>query len=452
VKGASVENELNLAVAPRNLDDLPEWQLVQRIVASPQFVRAARLKTFLQYVARCALLHHADQVTEQQVGIYVFGRPADYNAGEDNIVRSQARFLRVKLAEYFETPAGREEPIVLVIPKGTYLPQFLPRSAESAPADAAVEPEPPAHPVQPLPAVDPAASLSPAARRSPWPWIALTAVALLATVCLVLFYRPSAAAPASSPGDALWARLFDGHRTTTIVASDYIFSMIQEAAGRPLSLDEYLGADYFDRVAQLNAASGLERLFPNIELRHYTGFENVTSVARLSRLKQAQATPTTVRFARDLTMRDLAAGNVVLLGSKQSNPWVRLFENKLNFRFEYQAAEHNINIRNVAPRPGEQTEYRPSPLDATTRDIYGEMALLPNVNGEASVLILQGTSMAATEACLDIAANGPLFRELLRRVQAGRPGPDLPYFEALIRTRTTSGVAGETSIVAVRVQ
>ena len=75
-------------------------------------------------MTRCALLDHAEQVTEQQIGMHVFGRPADYNAGDDNIVRSQARFLRIKLAEYFESASGRDEPVVLTIPKGTYLPRF----------------------------------------------------------------------------------------------------------------------------------------------------------------------------------------------------------------------------------------------------------------------------------------------------------------------------------------
>jgi len=125
---------------------------------------------------------------------------------------------------------------------------------------------------------------------------------------------------------ALWPRLFDAHRPTTLVAADYIYSMVQEASGRTQSLDEYLGADYFSRVSRLNAASGLERLFPDIARRHYTGFENVTAIARLLAVKHAQSTRTVVRFARDMTMRDVQAGNLILLGSKQSNPWDRLFE------------------------------------------------------------------------------------------------------------------------------
>jgi hypothetical protein len=227
--------------------------------------------------------------------------------------------------------------------------------------------------------------------------------------------------------------------------------MVQEAAGRTLSLDEYLSDDYFKRVSRLNADSGLERLFPNIAQRHYTGFENVTCVARLLAVKQAQSTHTVVRFARDMTMREVGAGNLILLGSKQSTPWDSLFESKLNFRFEYQYAEHKVYILNRAPQSGEEAEYQPSALDALSRVIYGGIAFLPNVDQQSNVLILQGTSMAGPEAALEILDNPALFRDLVRRVSAGRRDGELPYFEALIRTRTLNGVANESAIIASRV-
>jgi hypothetical protein len=273
---------------------------------------------------------------------------------------------------------------------------------------------------------------------------------LLAAAGLLLSIRVgrNPAAEPAAPDDVLWSRLFNPKRQTTIVASDYIFSMVQEAAGRTLTLDEYLGADYFNRVSQLNAVSGLEHLFPNIAQRHYTGFENVTIVARLMQVKQAQSSRTVVRFGRDMTMRDVGPGNLILLGSKQSNPWVLLFEDKLNFHFEYQSAVHNIFIANRAPQPGEEREYRPSALDELSRVIYGEIAFLPNLNGGSNVLLIEGTSMAASEMALEIADNPALFRGLLQRLQL--KNGELPYFEALFRTRTVNGVAGESEIVATR--
>jgi hypothetical protein len=419
-----LEKQGVLADAPPGFEDHPHWQLVQRILASPQFVRASRLKTFLLYVTRCALLDHADQVTEQQIGMYVFGRPADYNAGDDNIVRSQARFLRAKLAEYFESEAGKDEPIVLSIPKGSYLPHFESRAAS------------------------PAMAVEVAGRRTPvWAMVAAVCVCLLIAGVVV---RQRLVSGTREAEESVWPRMFDGRQQTTVVASDYIFSMVQEAAGRTLTLDEYLGADYFNRVTQLNQASGLDRLFPNIALRHYTGFENVNIVSRLAGMKPAQSTRTVVRFARDLTMRDVGSGNLILMGSKQSNPWVQLFEPKLNYRFEYQSASHNIFVVNRALQRGEEAEYRPSALDATSRVIYGAIAFLPNLNQGGNVLILQGTSMSGSEVALDFLDKPSLFQDLERRVGKGHDGA-LPYFEALIRTQSVNGVAAESSIAACRV-
>jgi hypothetical protein len=438
VKGA-LEKSVAVEESKLDFEGNPRWQLMQRIIASPQFARSTRLKSFLQYVMKCTLLEHSEQVTEQQIGVHVFGKPADYNAAEDNIVRSQARFLRGKLAEYFASEAGREESLILTIPKGSYLPCFTPRTAT---VFAALE----------SPAVALASQTARPRRFLPMRtyWVAAAIVALLCMVALLA--RPRPWQPSGPVEAAIWPRVFDSHRPTTIVAADYIFSMAQEAAGHAMTLDEYLGADYFDRIAKLNQASGLERLFPNIAQRHYTGFENVTVVARLMSLKPAQSTRTEVRFARDMTMRDLEAGNVILLGSKQSNPWDSLFEPKLNYRFEFRNESHSVYIMNRAPRPGEEAEYLPSALDAPSREVYGGIVFLPNVNRESNILILQGTSMAGLEIALQVLDNPALFRDLVRRLGAGgRRDGELPYFEALIGARTLNGVAGESTIVACRV-
>jgi len=168
-------------------------------------------------------------------------------------------------------------------------------------------------------------------------------------------------------------------------------------------------------------------------------------------LKQAQSGRTVVRFARDLSMRDVGSGNLILLGSKQSNPWVQLYEPKLNFQFEYDSASHSVFIVNRSPQKGEEREYRPSALDATTRVIYGAIAFLPNLNRDNNVLILQGTSMGGTEVALELLGNDSQFQDLMRRMtgRAPRDGA-LPHFEVLIRTQSINGVAAESSIAGYR--
>jgi hypothetical protein len=112
-----------------------QWQLVERILASPGFAKSPRLSSFLSYVCRCALEGRSGETQEQKIGMRVFGRPDGYNPSEDSVVRSQARLLRQKLDEYFESE-GRDEPIRVVVPKGSYVPQFV-KPSESKAVDPA---------------------------------------------------------------------------------------------------------------------------------------------------------------------------------------------------------------------------------------------------------------------------------------------------------------------------
>ncbi|HVN20814.1 MAG TPA: malectin domain-containing carbohydrate-binding protein [Dongiaceae bacterium] len=101
----------------------PREELVRRVVTSSTFEKSPKLRAFLVYVCRCAIDNQRAAATEQQIGIHVFGRTPGYNPNEDNIVRSQARLLRLKLEHHFANE-GKHEPMVITIPKGRYLPTF----------------------------------------------------------------------------------------------------------------------------------------------------------------------------------------------------------------------------------------------------------------------------------------------------------------------------------------
>lgn len=75
------------------------------------------------YVVDRKLEGSPDQVTEVLIAHRVFHRPANYHPGEDSIVRTEARTLRQRLDHYF-VGEGRDEPIILEIPKGSYIPLF----------------------------------------------------------------------------------------------------------------------------------------------------------------------------------------------------------------------------------------------------------------------------------------------------------------------------------------
>lgn len=106
---------------------------VSRIAASPAFRHADRLQRFLHFVALHALDGRHDVLKESVIGVEVFDRRPGYDPKLEPIVRIQARRLRAKLEDYYRT-SGTADTVLIEIPKGGYVPQFL----ERAPAAAAV--------------------------------------------------------------------------------------------------------------------------------------------------------------------------------------------------------------------------------------------------------------------------------------------------------------------------
>ena len=111
-----------------------------RVTASSQFVHAGSLTQFLQYIVEQALNGNRQSLKEYTLGVEVFRRGAAFDPKSDTIVRVQARTLRSRLAAYYETE-GRDDPVRVTVPKGTYVPVFELRTPdERMPAAGAAPP------------------------------------------------------------------------------------------------------------------------------------------------------------------------------------------------------------------------------------------------------------------------------------------------------------------------
>src|SRR5256885_951039 len=125
------------AVIDESLND-ERWQLVHRIVSSPPFQKSGRLRDLLQYITEQTIRGYAHELTEQHIGEAIFHKPLGYSPLEDSSVRVHARQLRLKLHEYFDG-VGRNEPLIIEIPKGSYAPSFrVAKTVETAPMAALI--------------------------------------------------------------------------------------------------------------------------------------------------------------------------------------------------------------------------------------------------------------------------------------------------------------------------
>ena len=208
-------------------DSDTRWDLVIRISESQRFAKSLRLREFLLYVCRSALDSHVNEISEQKIGERVFHRAPDYNPNEDNIVRSQARLLRQKLEAYFATE-GIDEPVILRIPKGGYVPEFIDR------------------PIEPVSVVQPISIGLAPARNNLVHWL-VAAVGILSFAVAVLAIetvRAKSATPAigtsSHALNALWSQLLNEKAPTTIIVPDHTYAMLQESAGEREELQGYL--------------------------------------------------------------------------------------------------------------------------------------------------------------------------------------------------------------------
>lgn len=94
-----------------------------RILASADFGATDRKHRFLSYVVDESLAGRSSRIKAYSIALEVFGRDASFDPQSDPIVRVEAGQLRRALERYYLT-AGQDDPILISIPKGGYVPTF----------------------------------------------------------------------------------------------------------------------------------------------------------------------------------------------------------------------------------------------------------------------------------------------------------------------------------------
>lgn len=426
-----------------HLEDDPRWQLAQRIAASATFAKSALLSGFLLYICERALIGRRDEISEHKIGVHVFGRRPSYNPSEDNIVRNYARQLRQRLDHYFEAE-GKAEELRLTIPLGKYVPAFVSaQPAETIPEETTIESLSSSASQHHTPTPTHVATFEKRPRR-----LLLLASALLFLLCCgaIAWWAIShthKAAP--DPLHPLWAQLFNKDHQTYLVPSDDGIVMLQNLTGHSVHLADYISRDYLtlNLPHQTDAAN-----IADLDKQRYTNVTDLNAVLRFSRLHEAMPDRFIVRYARELQMDDLKNGNAILLGSSFSNPWVELFQRSMNFEFEYQPHPNDSTIINKHPISGELPVYA---NDAATpsHQTYAVIALLPNLNNSGWVLIVEGLTMAGTQAAEDTLFDREAMRPILEKASSGNG--TLKPFEILIETRSFGSNSPQAKIISSRV-
>lgn len=422
-------------VQASDLEKDERWLLVLRVTASPTFARSSRLPDLLLYLCERSLQGQELLLTEQRIAAEVFERTRSFDPAADTIVRSHMLRLRQKLDAYFNEE-GAKERLRILIPRGGYVPMFesmapVP-SAEEEPAPSTTTPDPGA-----------VTRLERSRRRLKMATATLLflCLGLLATL-LVGSSRESklTLVHAQRGRAALWTSMFPGSSPTLLIAADSGLVMMHGLTGQNSTLSEYMARN-FDR--ELEASPTLPRnVVMGIANRRYTSFVDLELFDRLTHLPEAKPGSYRIRYARDVHANDLKDTNVILSGSQDANPWIELFEPQMNFVLRDDLSRNERGFVNRTPRGGEPQYYRSVDYE------YGLLAYLPNLSGSGHALLIEGTSVAGTEAISDFLFEDSDFEPLLEKIM--RKDGTLPHFEILLRSRNLDGSAAHPEIVGFR--
>ncbi len=392
-----------------------------------------RLQELLRYLCECAIQAPDAPVKEQQIGIAVFGRSPGYDTNQDTIVRVGVSKLRKQLQQHFLSE-GLHERVIIDIPKGSYTPHFQPRE-EVYEEHLAAAPE----------------------EKSPWRTIVFILAGVLAASLLLsawlawkVFRVTEPVAPpraASSPyQDHLWTQWLANGRHTYIVMSDANVLFFSNLMDRPVSLSEYRAQEYpFTLLDTLVRDPKMRPLLTRFMRTYLTTTQDGIVAAQLAQTASRLKVASTVVHARDLRLQPQITDNVVLLGHRKGNPWVEVFEKRMNFVYAWNPEKSRGLLVNRKPQPGEKESY-PSEEGGKT---YGTVFYVPRPAGEGTVLILAGSDMTGVEVGAHFLADEASCRKLHQALGLTLSQP-VPPFEILLLARRVVNVPFEPELLAWR--
>jgi hypothetical protein len=400
----------------------PRWELVQRIASSQLLKTSSRLREFLLYVGECAIRDAPEEATEQQIGIHVFGRAPGYNSSEDSIVRTHARLLRQKLAEFF-AGEGASEKIIVEIPKGHYLPIF--RAADSKPPLSGLYEAKATLDTDFSLALKPASQI-PTSKAGLWRVITLGVIAVVLLTLITLQIRHKRTAPATQTNaamESLWGPFLSG-APPLVIYSNALFDGSSKTGLRYAHPTNDGGAS-------------------NSYIDTYTGIGEVAGVYRLTRMFDDRHAQFVLKRSLLVTWDEASIKNLIFIGSSAENPSLRVLPDTSDFTIV--ANDSFAGFVNHHPKPGEPAMYS-RPEHPLTKD-YAVVALLPGMQPGKRILICSGLTTFGTQAAVDFATNPETVDQLFRA--AGFTHGTVRPFEALLETTITGGVPVQTKLVTV---
>ena len=403
---------------------------IDRILNSEVLRSSEGLRRLLRFLAEKAMAGDADQLKEYTIGVDAFGKPASYDPRHDSTVRIQVGRLRQKLAEYY-VGEGKDDPVVVELPKGHYKLSFQARLRSEAAPDPRVEtrdaPEPRAATRWLVPLLAGCV-------------VAVTAWAVYATVRLRMEDRTDALLRAEWTPEvaAIWGPLVDSPRALVISISAPMFV---EIPGFGIFRDE--NVNHREDIAKSAAISTLSKALgvkPQ-QTVYYGTLGGANSSFILGKVLASRKADVALVTGKELSWRQVSENNVIFVGSP------RFFEQTLAsmpVKADFYA-EPGVGIRNVNRRPNELDVYKDD-RTSDTGTTWSLVSRIPGPQGNTDVMSFTGSIGAGVAAAVSAFTEPSSAREMVARLR--KPSGEMPrYYQVLLKVRFQDGVPLETSCV-----
>ena len=402
---------------------------IDRLVNSHALHGSESLCKLLRYLAKHAVDHPGAPIKEFQIATEVLGRSSDFDPQLDSMVRVQAGRLRSKLNEYYGSD-GLEDPIVVELPKGTYVLSFHPRNSSTTKSasghlNGAIRTD--------------VVEQSPERR---WGTEVISLSIFLAAAIAVIVWLvatrnsppaglASQAEPAPAAFRVFWKGFTSGPDEPWVVFSNAAF------VGRPET-----GMRYRDPKRDAGAPI----------LDHYTGVGEVLAVHQLDGVFALLHRRIRVKRGSLFSLDDAKNNNLIFIGSPSENLSLLEMPGTQQFvfaRLTSGSRKGDQAIINVHPQPDEEKEFLATPAGQPLTEDYAVLALVRGMTQGQFVLILAGTTTIGTQAAVEYVCRQSSVEELLLRLSVSQDG-ELKPFEAVIHVKVARGVPVETQLVAIR--
>jgi hypothetical protein len=402
------------------------FQQTDRLIKSHSLSGSESLCKLLRYLAEHSLDHPGEALKEYQIATEVLGRSGGFDPQSDSTVRVQAGRLRIKLAEYYANE-GREDPIIVELPKGSYSLTFHAR--------------PPGGDLPSSLTVGKEKESKPAVTGSYRGWAAAVgALSVLLAASLITSAvlwsgrtRSPAAARERVPSvyQIFWSRFLTAPQPPWVIFSNANF------VGRPQTNMRYFSPATDSREAILD---------------HYTGVGEVLAIHELDRVFGQLNRPLRVKRGALFSLDDVRNNDLIFVGSPAEN--LTLLDIPGTQEFVFQKVNSgprmgDVQVINVHAAAGESQFFMASPSSQSVSEDYAIVALMQGLDSAHSMLILAGTTTMGTQAAAEYVCREDSLTELIKRLGVSKAG-DLKPFEALLRVKVTHGVPVITDLIAVR--